>query len=421
MIKTVSNEAFTQNFTKYVNSAVENKRFFTGVDMPLDPKPYDVWQFKDPKTGNLLGVRVYMPFQEILNGLCDFDKSLVADMPNTYLWYTAALKPDSKFYLDAIPNFDKNFVPDRRHVLKLLNLISKPVIEGAGRGYYGFGEAGIGKTSTALWLFAVTNTAVIHMNCKADMVSEEFFVFQTSRDGKWVQAHGSVLQAIENNWPIVIDELDLAPDSFWPSINNLVEGRSFAVPGLEHLHVQAGTNFRLIGFGNTGPGSNIGKYNGRSSIDSSFFDRMVKDYYETLTKEQFYNIISKRFKNSINDEILKNISTFAENINNSALNDSFSEMLSPRSLIAICQDLIDYKDCCLNPLMTAIGNALGSVLNDEESEELLLNIYASTICDNVMDINDLTFAWKNRDRSPLYLENLDKTNSDEEKASDEAA
>lgn len=370
--------------------------------MPEDVPVYTGWKVIDPLTGQLSCLRVLVPFRELLNGIEGMSKAAARKMPDKAVWFTLLVDQNASEYEANIPEWDSRFVPDPQHINLLIDVLMTPLKNGYGRGYYGWGEAGVGKTSTALWLMAVLRLACVHMNCRPSMEVEEFFLSQIAVDGKWTQQSGPIMTAVLHDWPILIDELDLAPSEFWPALNNLIEGRRYAIPGYPGKQLQAKSCFRVIGFGNTGPsGSEIGSFAGRSQIDASVWDRFYKDFYGTLTASALMAIISANFGDKIGDYTAKRITAFAVSLNKAAAAGEFPELLSPRGLIALCSMFVRNENSVRSPLLYAIGTVIGGVLDDSSNLETLLNIYSLEVCEQAKTVNEIQKEWKVRCSAPL--------------------
>lgn len=387
--------------SKILNNIKETGVYESTV-MPEDVPLYSGWKVIDPLTDQLSCLRVLVPFRELLNGIEGISKSTARKMPDKAVWFTLLVDQNASEYEANIPEWDSRFVPDPQHINLLIDVLMTPLKNGYGRGYYGWGEAGVGKTSTALWLMSLLRMACVHMNCRPSMEVEEFFLSQIAVDGKWTQQAGPIMNAVLHDWPILIDELDLAPSEFWPALNNLIEGRRYAVPSYPGKQLQAKSCFRVIGFGNTGPsGSEIGSFAGRSQIDASVWDRFYKDYYGTLTASALSAIISANFGDKISSDTAKRISAFTVSLNKAAASGEFPELLSPRGLIAMCSMFIRNENSVRSPLLYAVGTVIGGVLDDSSNLETLLNIYSLEICEQAKTVNEIQKEWKARFCAPL--------------------
>jgi hypothetical protein len=228
------------------------------------------------------------------------------------------------------------------------------------------------------------------------MEVEEMVISHTAKDGKWSQAEGPILKAIRLNYPIVIDEMDLAPAEFIPALNNLVEGRKFSVTFCDKM-LQAGDGFKVIGFGNTsGSGMESGCYQGRSPLDASSLDRLYKDYYEPLSKERYMALIeSHGFE--IESELSSQLCDFIVAVNKSVRDEqALPEMISPRGLLGICNLLQTNEGILKNPLLFAIGSVMSSILENGEYREKVFTLFSAHLTNSVLSTNQIEQSWGER-------------------------
>lgn len=376
------------------------QRIISSIEMPEGNfAPYTIWRMlaKEPQNGTeeVVGLKAYIPFHDALKyrGY----KGNINAMPNKLVWFAFSFNKNkaAEKYQQCVMDLDESFRPEPRHINLMIDVLSQPNTPGYGRGYYGWGEAGTGKTSTAHWLTAILGQAIIQLNCKPNMEVEEMFVSHSAHDGKWSTVNGPILQALDNDWPLVIDEMDLAPSEFIPALNNMIEGRQFSVTFLDHM-IKAKNGFKIFGFGNTGgAGLEVGMYNGRSQLDASSLDRMYKDYYTPLDQEKAELIVSSRGYEL--DDLAKKICTFVVKINQSVREEhSLSEMISPRGLTAIMQSITLNTGIVRNPVLYAIGTVMGTILEDKESLEKVFAIYALTVAESAKDVKEITDEWEHR-------------------------
>ena len=407
---------FEQIMSLLMNTAVRS------VEPPRDPKAGDVWEVVDPLTGSETAFRVCVDFRSLLALLGVLSEEDRAAMPQRPVWYSLVLTNNPQ-YRSLIPDFDPLFIPDPRHVNLLLEVLTAVNEPGYGRGYYGYGESGVGKTSTAAWLFAVLGYAVISFNCKANMEPEELLVrvlpnpedptvrelsdgnaqtdvlnrlVAATEKNNWRQSPGPLLEAVLHNIPFVVDELDLAPPEVLPAINNLIEGRNFAVSGFKDRFVRAGNGFKFFAFGNTGYlGDLNGRYQGRSSFDASFADRLYIDCYEDLTKEDYLKIITNNFGTALSGEIAECFASFAAMLIAAKNEGKLQQSLSPRALCAMIRLYLNNADFYKFPLMYALCATLGSLI-DPAAREAVFNIFTLSFAPLEIQVScDEMYAMRN--------------------------
>ena len=372
------------------------------VEPPRDPNYGDVWAVVDPQSDSEVAFRVCVGFRTLLSLLDVLSKDDRDLMPERPVWYSLVLTNDPE-YLALIPDFDPLFFPQPQHVNLLIEVLMAVNEPGYGRGYYGFGDSGVGKTSTASWLFAVLGYAVISFNCKANMEPEELLVrvlptahadapdtnveggaaaqalnrlVAATEKNNWSQCSGPLLEAVLRNIPFVVDELDLAPPELLPAINNLIERRNFAVSGFKDRFVRAGNGFKFFAFGNTGfLGDLNGNYQGRSTFDASFADRLYVDCYEDLNKEDYLKIINRNFDDArLSAEVKECFASFAAMLVASKNEGKLQQSLSPRALTAMIRLYLSVADYYKYPLMYALCVTMGCLI-DPAAREAVFNVF----------------------------------------------
>ena len=394
-------QAFKASLIKKIKNV---GNYFTGVKAPDTDILYTGWKVTDPITGSVICLKVLIGFKELLKGIEGMIPSVIRSMPDKPVWFTFMVDQGeaANDYAANIPDWDERFVPDREHVSLLIDVLMEPLSGGYGRGYYGWGEAGVGKTSTALWLMAVLRQACLQVNCRPGQEVEEFFLNQVAQDGVWKQIPGPVMNAVLRDYVLIVDELDLAPAEFWPALNNLIEGRRYVVQGYDGSFIQAQSTFRVLGFGNTGPSdSEILSYAGRSPIDASVMDRFYKDYYGAPTPGLLKSIIRANFSaEEISDDLRDRLAAFAVSVNAATAAGTFSENLSPRSLNAMIRMYLRNRTYVRNPLLYAMGTVFGTIRDSSEALEQFLGIYTAELCNNELGKQDLMKQWRTRACAP---------------------
>lgn len=339
---------------------------FPSFDPPANPTEFAVWLVLD-QAGNKVCTRICVRFRKLVSFL-GFEPEFTNTLPDKLVWFTA--KAEEPSYWDLVPKLDLQFRPHPAHVNTLIDVLMLNCQPGYGRAYYGFGPAGCGKTSTPTWLLALLRQQCVTFNVTHSIEPEEILLRvlpSSDGSGRWQQSEGPLLQAVKLNCPIIVDELDLAPASLLPSLNDLVERRTFFVQGMGTI--QAGNGFKLIGLGNTFGADT--DYKGRSVMDRSFADRLYIDRYEALGKELYQGIIDRKYPDL--DPILANsFASFAERMQLSAITD-LGGYMSPRTLISLIDQFLANKDYYKFPLMRALELTMGSIAYDKELREAVLN------------------------------------------------
>lgn len=397
---------FTAGFVKFLTELKPGK-VSTSVEAPEKPSTYDVWKVVDPVLAAMPGradpdavtcIRIWLPFKEYLKGIDGLSPEVVEEAPEKSVWATIQILKSSREYISLVPDFNPGFRPAFEHLNKMLDLaFSHRNTPGYGQGYYGYGDAGAGKTSTLLWLAAVLNMAVVQVNCHAAMEVDDLFVRQMPDDGRWITSEGPLLRAVRHGWWCLVDELDLAPSSLPPSLNDLVEGHAYSVPGLKKAVVQANDCFRLFAFGNTGfSGAETGMYNGRSIVDTSFKSRCIVDRYAALGAGVIKQLIRARFpKEQVSEELADAVAAFAVSVNGAIKEGGIADTFSPRSVLQFCEAVVN-NDGLRQPLVYAMASALPLVEEDEAFREVAWNLMVTCFASLVPLAGDVREVWEQR-------------------------
>lgn len=265
---------------------------------------------------------------------------------------------------------------------------------GNGRGFYGYGEAGTGKTSMCLWMASVLGQPVVQFNCSATTEIEDLFLRQISYNGVWKTVDCAILTACKRGYWTLVDELDLAPASLPPSLNDLIEGHSFTVAGLKEP-VRANDQFRLFAFGNTGINcSERGNYNGRNLIDESTLSRFTVDKFDSLSEDQVAKMVKASFP-EVSEEFASMTSKFFEGVENQFISNNVPSVVSPRNILDFVELFLANKDEMAEPLVYAVSVKLPIINDDDEVRDAVLTELTShfkTICPEA----DLRRLWERR-------------------------
>ena len=428
---TISNKHidFTSNFVSFLNNLKPGK-VTTSVEAPENPHVYDVWKVVDPVLAARPGlapadavvcIRLRIPFQEYLKGIEGLAQEVLKEAPEKPVWATIQVMSRALEYYSKVPDFNPAFRPGFGHLNKMLDFLNHRNEPGYGQGYYGYGDAGCGKTNTLLWLASVLNMAVDSVNCSPTMVGDDLFVRQMSEDGRWLSVEGPLLHAVRHGWWFLMDELDLAPCALPPSLNDLVEGHAYSVPGLKKAMIQANNNFRLFSFGNTGfAGAETGMYNGRSIVDTSFKSRCIVDKYSSLEAGVIMQMIRARFSvEEYSDELVEATAAFAVSINGAIKEGGIADTFGPRSVLQFVEAVVRNRGL-QHPLVYALTIALPLVIDDEGFRETAWNLMVTCFASLVPLASDIKEVWNDRE-ARLNTDGLGGSDSSSSSDSDSAA
>lgn len=370
--------------------------FVKATEKPLQAPLYSFWEVLDPVTGDSTSLKQLMPFNVAL--ALAYKKAGVEiepdklRMPKKPIWVT--LKGESE-YLRHIPDFNSGYRPEPSHANKIIDLVMRKNGTGDGRGFYGYGEAGTGKTSMALWFASVIGQPVVQFNCSSTTETEDLFLRQISINGVWKTVDSALLTACKRGYWCIVDELDLAPASLPPSLNDLIEGHSYSVAGLKEA-VKANDQFRLLAFGNTGLNcSERGNYNGRNVIDESTLSRFVIDKFENLSENKIKAMILGSYPEV--GEFAEMTAKFFSCVENDFAANNISSVVSPRNILDFVEIFKANENEMEQPLVYAASIKLPIINNDDSARESVLTqltIHFRTLCPE----SDIEKLWKDRNK-----------------------
>uniref|UniRef100_A0A0D9XKA7 Midasin n=1 Tax=Leersia perrieri TaxID=77586 RepID=A0A0D9XKA7_9ORYZ len=170
------------------------------------------------------------------------------------------------------------------------------------------GSPGVGKTSliVALAGFSGHNVVRINLSEQTDMMDLLGSDLPVEGDNgmEFAWSDGILLQALKNGSWVLLDELNLAPQSVLEGLNAILDHRAEVfIPELGQTY-KCPSSFRVFACQN--PSSQGG---GRKGLPKSFLNRFTKVYVDELS-EGDYSFICKSQYPSIKDDILKKLISF---------------------------------------------------------------------------------------------------------------
>ncbi|XP_071712181.1 midasin isoform X2 [Rutidosis leptorrhynchoides] len=219
------------------------------------------------------------------------------------------------------------------------------------------GSPGVGKTSLVLALGKFSGHSVVRINLSEqtdmmDLLGSDLPV--ESDDGmQFAWSDGILLQALKNGSWVLLDELNLAPQSVLEGLNAILDHRAEVfIPELGHTF-KCPSSFRVFACQN--PSTQGG---GRKGLPKSFLNRFTKVYVDELD-EIDHNHICKKLHPSIPVPLLSKLITFNKRLyEDTMVNHKFGQSGSPwefnlRDVIRSCQIIegapeSSKTDCFLN-------------------------------------------------------------------------
>ncbi|KAI3964519.1 hypothetical protein MKW92_001685 [Papaver armeniacum] len=262
-----------------------------------------------------------------------------------------SLQPDHSF---GINSFNKSggfqfLAPTTRRnasrVLRAMKL-SKPVLLE--------GSPGVGKTSliVALGKYLGHNVVRINLSEQTDMMDLLGSDLPNEDEG-FAWSDGILLQALKNGDWVLLDELNLAPQSVLEGLNAVLDHRAEVfIPEIGRT-IKCPPSFRLFACQN--PSSQGG---GRKGLPKSFLNRFTKVYVDELVKEDYLHIC-KKLHPEIKESLLSSLIDFNKRVyEDTMLTHKYGQDGSPwefnlRDVLRSCQ-IIEHApeesktDCFLN-------------------------------------------------------------------------
>ncbi|CAH9088613.1 unnamed protein product [Cuscuta europaea] len=250
-----------------------------------------------------------------------FGSTSLARLEN-YGWADSAVEPDvcndemqcdslfgiHPFYIERGDDhsddakFDFHAPTTRRNVLRVLRAMQlpKPVLLE--------GSPGVGKTSLVVALGKSSGHTVVRINLSEqtdimDLLGSDLPV-ESEEGMHFAWSDGILLQALKNGSWVLLDELNLAPQSVLEGLNAILDHRAEVfIPELG-LTFKCPSSFRVFACQN--PSSQGG---GRKSMPKSFLNRFTKVYVDELVEDDYLAICTSEYP-SIPNSVLSNLVLF---------------------------------------------------------------------------------------------------------------
>ncbi|PVH31778.1 hypothetical protein PAHAL_9G230700 [Panicum hallii] len=220
------------------------------------------------------------------------------------------------------------------------------------------GSPGVGKTSLIVALAGLSGHDVVRINLSEQTDMMDLLGSDLPTEGRngmeFSWSDGILLQALKNGSWVLLDELNLAPQSVLEGLNAILDHRAEVfIPELGRTY-KCPPSFRIFACQN--PSSQGG---GRKGLPKSFLNRFTKVYVDELSEEDYLFICKSRYHPLISESFLRNLIRFNNRLHmDTMVHRKYGQQGSPwefnlrdiiRSceIVAGCPDTLN-DDCFLN-------------------------------------------------------------------------
>ena len=220
------------------------------------------------------------------------------------------------------------------------------------------GSPGVGKTSLIVALAGLSGHDVVRINLSEQTDMMDLLGSDLPAEGgngmEFSWSDGILLQALKNGSWVLLDELNLAPQSVLEGLNAILDHRAEVfIPELGRTY-KCPPSFRIFACQN--PSSQGG---GRKGLPKSFLNRFTKVYVDELSEEDYLFICKSRYLPLISESFLRNLIRFNNRLHmDTMVHRKYGQQGSPwefnlrdiiRSceIVAGCPDTLK-DDCFLN-------------------------------------------------------------------------
>lgn len=219
------------------------------------------------------------------------------------------------------------------------------------------GSPGVGKTSLIMSLAGFSGHNVVRINLSEQTDMMDLLGSDLPVEGEngieFAWSDGILLQALKNGSWVLLDELNLAPQSVLEGLNAILDHRAEVyIPELGQTY-KCPRSFRVFACQN--PSSQGG---GRKGLPKSFLNRFTKVYVDELKEEDYFSICKSEYP-LLSDDLLRNLICFNNRLfTDTMIHRKYGQEGSPwefnlRDIMRSCHMIADSpdtskSDCFLN-------------------------------------------------------------------------
>ncbi|KAJ1295332.1 hypothetical protein BS78_01G216000 [Paspalum vaginatum] len=211
------------------------------------------------------------------------------------------------------------------------------------------GSPGVGKTSLIVALAGFSGHDVVRINLSEQTDMMDLLGSDLPAEGgkgmEFSWSDGILLQALKNGSWVLLDELNLAPQSVLEGLNAILDHRAEVfIPELGQTY-KCPPSFRVFACQN--PSSQGG---GRKGLPKSFLNRFTKVYVDELSEEDYLFICKSRYHPLISESFLRNLIRFNNRLfRDTMIHRKYGQQGSPwefnlRDIIRSCEMIADSPD-----------------------------------------------------------------------------
>ncbi|KAF8672677.1 hypothetical protein HU200_049372 [Digitaria exilis] len=220
------------------------------------------------------------------------------------------------------------------------------------------GSPGVGKTSLIVALAGLSGHDVVRINLSEQTDMMDLLGSDLPAEGEngmeFSWSDGILLQALKKGSWVLLDELNLAPQSVLEGLNAILDHRAEVfIPELGQTY-KCPPSFRIFACQN--PSSQGG---GRKGLPKSFLNRFTKVYVDELSEEDYLFICKSRYHPLLSESFLRNLIRFNNRLYmDTMVNRKYGQQGSPwefnlRDIIRACEMVAgspdtSKDDCFLN-------------------------------------------------------------------------